>query len=289
MAKQKSNFLGVERKDLTSIFVDTKFTILFLLLIFGSVVLGCKMFSRYANPGGVIFTVEIQTNEPNRNEIIERAMKTVESRLNHIGADGEVERVAGRDSQIAVKIYHPSDIERLKRFLLTTYQLELKKVISRSSPAPIETYHSAEAAKSVATNEQEVLPYVERDENIAGEINPRAFVIVEKAAIINGEDIRDASAVAKIGDPASFSISFTLRPDAAVKFGDWTEKNIGSYIAIVLDKQVISAPYIKSRIDGEGQIDGRFTREPAEDIALSLKSGYLPAQMKIIKEETFAK
>ena len=71
-----------------------------------------------------------------------------------------------------------------------------------------------------------------------------------------------------------------MKPNGAVKFGDWTSKNIGAYMAVVLNDQVKSAPYIKSRIDDQGQIDGRFTKSSADDLVLTLKSGALPAKIE---------
>jgi len=128
--------------------------------------------------------------------------------------------------------------------------------------------------------EQEVLPYSE-----IGNFEQQQFVIVEKTAVITGEDIRDASAYAITeGD---YTIMFTLKPESAAKFGDWTSRNVGNYLAIVLDKKVISAPVIRGQIFENGQIDGRFTRESAQDIALALRSGYLPATMKLLEEKTF--
>ena len=84
--------------------------------------------------------------------------------------------------------------------------------------------------------------------------------------------------------PDDNSISFSLKPQAAVKFGDWTGQNIGNYMAVVLDNKAQSIAYIKSQISDSGQIDGRFSKAMAEDIALSLKSGYLPATLRIVQE-----
>ena len=64
-------------------------------------------------------------------------------------------------------------------------------------------------------------------------------------------------------------------------------RNIGKYLAIVLNDEVKSAPIIKGQIFDSGQIDGRFTKAAAEDLALILKSGYLPATLTLIDESGF--
>ena len=72
-----------------------------------------------------------------------------------------------------------------------------------------------------------------------------------------------------------------------MKFGDWTGKNINNYLAVVLDKKVQSAAFIRGQIFDSGQISDMFTKASAEDIALSLKSGYLPATMTVLEERQF--
>jgi preprotein translocase subunit SecD len=256
---------------------NSKYLALLLLLCVCS---SCKTFSRLTNKGGIDYTVEIQTEEPNQEEIVGRTVKVLQNKLNAVGLDGEVSRAADKPNQISVKLYGTNDAERIKKFLFTTYRLELKKAITLTSFP--QQYPTKEAAEKAATKEQEVLPYSEIDES-----RPPQYVIVEKKAVIDGEDIRDASAYQGKGSTGDYQILFSLKPESAAKFGDWTGKNIGQYLAIVLDKKVLSIPYIRGQIFDQGTIEGRFTKESAEDIALSLRSGYLPATMKILEEKPF--
>lgn len=260
----------------------TKFPALIAIFCIGLTVLGCQNFSRLFKKGGTIFTVEIETDEPNREEIIERAVKVTQNKINVVGLDGEVTRIPEKANQISVKIYAAEDPEKIKKFLFTTYRLELKKVISPPSPSPLQTFPTKEAAEQIASADQEVLPFSEKDTS-----SPPSFIIVEKKAIVTGDDVRDASAIETSGSLYDYSIAFSLKPEGAAKFGEWTGKNINNYLAIVLDKKVQSAPFIKSQIFDSGTIDGSFTKRSAEDIALTLKSGYLPATMKLLEEKTF--
>jgi preprotein translocase subunit SecD len=79
------------------------------------------------------------------------------------------------------------------------------------------------------------------------------------------------------------AISFTLRSDAAARFGRTTRENIGRQLAIILDNQVVSAPVIESQINAEGRITGRFTQQEATDLALVLRSGALPASLSYLE------
>lgn len=256
---------------------NSKHLVLFFLLL--CVVFGCKTFSRLTNKGGIVYTVEIQTDEPNRDEVVERAVKVTRSRMNALGADGEVGRIPDQPNQISVKLYGAlNDPERIKKFLFTTNQLELKKVAGSN----LQTFPTKEVAEQTAAKDQEVLPYSEIEV-----VPSQKFIIVEKKAVITGEDIRDASAFPVSGNAGNYQISFTLKSESAAKFGDWTGKNVGQYLAIVLDKKVLSAPVIRGQIFDNGQIEGSFTRASAEDLALSLNSGYLPATMKLLEEKPF--
>jgi preprotein translocase subunit SecD len=259
----------------------SKLLCLALIFSFGLIGLSCRKLARLQRSGGMAFTVEIETDAANRDAIVEQAIRITEKKLEAIETDGEVARIPGADNRISVKIYEPRDLEKLKKFLFTSYRLELKKIVSTPYPAPVETYTSEESARQKAIKDQEVLPYPER-----GNSALQRFVIVEKDPIVTGEDVRTAKAYSKSGANRDFSIGFALKPEGAVKLAQWTRKNINSYIAVILDGEVQSAAFIKSEITDSGEISGRFTKEEAENIALSLQSGYLPATMKVIEEKT---
>ncbi len=79
-------------------------------------------------------------------------------------------------------------------------------------------------------------------------------------------------------------ISFTLKGNGPKIFGDFTTANVGKYLAIVLDKKVISAPVINSAItQGSGIIEGNFTIDSANNLAIQLKYGALPIPLKIVE------
>jgi preprotein translocase subunit SecD len=84
-----------------------------------------------------------------------------------------------------------------------------------------------------------------------------------------------------------YQISFTLKGDATKIFGDYTSTHVNQYLAIVLDKQVISAPRIDGPIpDGQGVITGSFTAESANNLAVQLRYGSLPVPVKVVESRT---
>ena len=98
--------------------------------------------------------------------------------------------------------------------------------------------------------------------------------------IMTGRDLESADVgIDELGNP---EIRFKLKPSGAKIFADYTASHIGSVLAIVLDKKVISAPTIQSAIpDGSGRITGRFTLEQARSIAVQLRYGSLPVPLKV--------
>jgi len=109
------------------------------------------------------------------------------------------------------------------------------------------------------------------------------WVVIDSTPIIEGRDLRTAAAVPDYGGK-DYQITFTLKPDAATKFGAWTAANINQYIGVVLNDEVKSIVFIRSQIFDTGQINGQFTKEMAEDLAQILMSGPLPAAIKIVEE-----
>ena len=84
-----------------------------------------------------------------------------------------------------------------------------------------------------------------------------------------------------------YQISFSLKPDGAKLFAEYTASHVGQYLAIVLDKKVISAPRIQSAIKGgQGVITGKFTYESANNLAIQLRYGSLPIPLKIVESRT---
>jgi preprotein translocase subunit SecD len=107
---------------------------------------------------------------------------------------------------------------------------------------------------------------------------------VTKSSPITGNDLKNSRrSQNRFGEAA---VEFTLSADAGRRFQELTRKYQGQLLAIVLDRKIISAPRINAVIAEQGIIEGNFTLESAEDLALKLRSGALPAGMEILEERT---
>ncbi len=230
-----------------------------------------------------------------KNQAVDQAMKIVDGRINQFGVKEPTLQRHGAESagQILLQMPGVDDPERIKRIIGAESKLELMKIVGPPNPSPVQTFPTEEAAKQSvggATNRR-VIPYAERETTPppAGqtpENKPKQFVVVEYPSVVSGDQLRDANAVSRTGNEGDYQISFALKPAGAAKFGDWTSKNIGNYMGVVLNGEVKSAAYIKSRIDDQGEISGQFTKSTADDLALTLRSGALPAEIEYQEERT---
>jgi preprotein translocase subunit SecD len=234
------------------------------------------------------------------DQATKQAMTIIDSRINAVGvAEPTLQEHGGQGShQILLQMPGIQDPERLKKLLIIESRLELMKVVGPSNPSPLQTYATEEEAKAslggqVPSNRR-VLPYAERDEptaagNAPAQPNPnqpKRWVVVETPAVVDGSELRSAEALSRTGNDSNYEINFTLKPAGAEKFGAWTGANVGAYMAVVLNGEVKSAPYIKSQITDSGQITGSYTKQSAEDMALTLRSGALPARLVYLEERT---
>ena len=232
-----------------------------------------------------------------KDQAVDQALKIIDSRLNGTGVKEPTLQRHGAQSagQILLQMPGVDDPERIKKMLGDQAELFLMKIVSPPNPAPVQTYPTEEAAKqslggTVPPNRR-ILPYADRDATTTStpqdqQDKPKQYVVVEYPPVVDGSELRDANAVSRTGNDSDYQISFSFKPAGAQKFGDWTGKNIGNYMGVVLNGEVKSAAYIKSQIFDSGEISGQFIKSTADDLALTLRSGALPAKIEYQEERT---
>lgn len=230
-----------------------------------------------------------------------QALQIIESRINALGVTEPTLQTHGSQNshQILLQMPGVTDPERVKKLLAGESRLEMVHIVSPPSPSPSQTYATREEAiaslnsgGTVPANRR-VLEYTERmDLSTEAKDNqtqqkPVKWVVVESPSIIDGSELRNASGVPSRGGGANdYEIQFSLKKGGADKFGAWTGSHINEYMGVVLNDQVKSIAFIKSQIFDSGEISGRFTKESADDLALTLRSGALPAPIEYLEERT---
>jgi len=229
-----------------------------------------QSYDRDARGGGTyVFTMRTNVAKIRREEAVTQAVQTLERRVNELGvAEPWVGPYGTAGDEIMVQLPGLKDPARAKAIMGKTAMLELKLV--ESGPVSDE--------KMLQTNGQvpAEMQIVRESSTNPSDPTPK-FYLVKKTASINGNDVRNARAtIDQYNLPA---VSFTLSNEGAAKFGDVTAANIGKQLAIILDSQIVSAPVIQGVITRDGEITGQFTQQEAQDLALVLRSGALPATL----------
>ena len=222
---------------------------------------------------------------------VEQALKIIDGRINKFGVTEPTLQRQGSSNlhQILLQMPGVEDPERVKNLIGSESHLYLMKVADNSDPSrPFPTKEAAvQALGGTIPPNRVVLPYAEREPNTKdAQANkaPDKWLILETPAVVDGSELRDASPTSRTG--SDYNIDFHLKPVGAQAFGEWTGKSVGKYLAIVLNDEVKSAPVIRGQIFDQGQIEGKFTKETADDLALTLKSGALPAPIEYTEERT---
>ena len=217
---------------------------------------------------GDILTVTLSEAERAATDerTVRQSLEIIRRRVDEVGTREPTIQRQGRQ-RIIVQVPGLGSAAELKALLGTPAKLEFKPVVRRTADAG--------AIPGVGN---QVLPSVDPRED-------GTFYIVERAAVVTGEELVDAQpSFDQNGLPA---VSFRFNPSGARKFGDYTAENVGSPFAIILDGEVISAPVIQSHIPGgSGIITGSFTVEASTDLAVLLRAGALPAGLDILEERT---
>ena len=229
-------------------------------------------FERIAESGRFLFRMQTSATAQLREETMQQALETIERRVNELGvAEPVIARYTERD-QILVQLPGVSDVAGAKKVIRSTAQLRLLLV----DQGPFATREAAlQAYGDRLPADLDILP----GRGEAGADPP--FYVVRRVAAITGNDLRTARAsVDEYNRPA---VAFTLKQDAAQRFGTFTEHNVGRPMATVLDDRVQSVATIVSRIDSQGQIVG-VTREDMIEQVINLRSGALPADLEYVAE-----
>jgi preprotein translocase subunit SecD len=262
-------------------------TVALVLLVGGGVVVAAFLVYRDSAPLVWHLTLALDPATPDLAGKVDQTVRVIEMRLDALGVKYQVSPLS--DGRIKVGLPSLPDPERYKAVIIDPGKLELVHVVSPPSPMVVQNYATKEEGIASLNNggsipsNRRVLPYTERDGPDSA--TAARWVVVESPAIVDGGDLRNASAAPSGSDKESYAIHFSLRPEGADKFGKWTGANQNHYLGVVLNDQVKSIAYIKGQISDQGEITGRFTRQQAEDLALTLKSGSLPVPVKLVAED----
>jgi preprotein translocase subunit SecD len=225
-----------------------------------------------ADEGGGLIRLRVSDAAMNERirQSVDQSIQIIERRVNELGTVEPSIQRQGAD-RILVQVPGLQDPSRLKELLGKTAKLTFRLVDLSMNPQEA-------VQQGRAPPDSDIL--------YEGKGNQRVPVLVQKQIMVSGEDLTDAQPGfdQRTSEPI---VTFRFNTSGGRKFAQVTQENVGRPFAIVLDNEVISAPVIREPIlGGSGQISGNFTVQGANDLAILLRAGALPAPLTIIEERT---
>ena len=215
-----------------------------------------------------------------KNRAVTQAIETIRNRIDALGVNEPVIQEHGLGAyQILVQLPGVDDPARVKEIMQSTAMLEIKQSLG----GPYSSEEQALQDKGGVLPPDAVLmpgkTSATRD-NEGGE----SWYLISRASAVTGRDLRTAEGSRdENGQPA---VRFILTGDGGRKFYSFTSAHVGDYLAVVLDNKVQEVAVIKEPIRDTGIINGRFTEQQVQDLAMTLRSGALPAGIKYLEERT---
>lgn len=222
--------------------------------------------------GSLLVTMKPANVSDLKHQAVTRSIETIRSRVDALGVSEPVIQEHGLgDYQIMVQLPGIDDPIRVRQIMQETGMLEFRLVLG----GPYTTRGEA------GTNAASLGGVVMEDRTgKAGE----GFYVLSRTAAVSGEDIR--SATPAMSEAGLQRVDFTLKVDAGKRFGRFTEANIEKPMAVILNNTVREVANIKGKIEDQGYIEGKFSRQEVQDLSKMLESGALPASIRYLEDRT---
>ncbi|MBA8667475.1 protein translocase subunit SecD [Holosporaceae bacterium 'Namur'] len=206
-----------------------------------------------------------------KNNLMAQTQEIIRRRIDETGTK-EVDLQMQGDNQILLQVPGLENPEQIKRLLGQTAKLSFHLVD--------DSVRLSDAANGKVPYGSKLLPLDTKERGNFG----KSVLVVKSRAALSGDMLTDAQTTVNNG---SAVVHFKLTGVGSKIFADLTSKNTGKLLAIVLDGKIISAPGIREPIlGGSGTISGNFSIQSANELALLLRAGALPAPINIVEERT---
>lgn len=205
-------------------------------------------------------------------QAMDTAVEVVRKRIDALGTK-EPTIIRSGPTRIVVQVPGLQDPQALKNLLGQTAKLEFKLVDTAALPSDV--------AQGIAPAGSEIVPFISPAEG-----GGASAIAVKRLGGIRGDQLTNAQQTnnQQTNEPV---VNITFNTEGGAKFAKLTTQNTGKQFAIILDGKVLSAPTINEPIlGGSAIISGRFTAESANALAISLRSGALPVDLKVVEERT---
>jgi len=238
----------------------------------------------------LVFALRPDEAERIKKAAIGQALETIRNRIDQFGVAEPLIQQQGL-RQIVVQLPGVKDPGRAKALIKNTALLEFKMLdedqkVARELPSRVPAGKEEDVLKEFGPQvppDDEIL-FERNVDKETGRVTKTPFLI-KKRAVLTGDVLTDARVA--IGEFQNAYVSINFDSTGAKLFERITAENVKKRMAIILDNTIYSAPVIQERIGGgRAQITGSFTTEEANDLAIVLRAGALPAPVKVIQDLT---
>jgi preprotein translocase subunit SecD len=210
---------------------------------------------------------------------VQQAIETIRDRVDTLGVSEPVIQEYGLgDNQIQVELPGIDDLDRVKSIIQSTARLEIHAVVG----GPFKDEQTALASVGSALPPDEMLKH--GSGALTGSDSDSVYVL-KRVSVVAGSDFRSA-------DPGTDSntgqrtVRFTLTNEAGDRFYDYTSKNVGRSMAVVMGDRVKEVANIESAIRDSGEIRGSFSPDEVLILSKMLRTGALPASLNYLEDRT---
>jgi preprotein translocase subunit SecD len=238
--------------------------------------------------GGLQTLLEVPEGVKVQSQDLETARTILENRANALGVSEVIMQVAP-PRRIVAEFPGVSNPEEVVAALKQTGLLEFVELgdTRLAEGTVVQTDYLQDSTAQQPTTAASATPAATAAPGATPAADATPAAAAEKKiyhTIMTGAELQTALVQATAGN---YEISFELKSEGAKIFADYTSKNVGKILAIVLDKKVISAPSINSAIpSGSGVIQGGFTQASANALAVQLRYGSLPVPVQVAESRT---
>ena len=216
-----------------------------------------------------------------RKKAVQQAIETIRNRIDQLGVSEPVIQEHGLgDYQILVQLPGVDDPARVKEIMQSTAMLEIRQAVG----GPFPSEQAAMQANGGVLPPDTVLMKGSALHPQEGQENGEVYWLISRSSAVSGNDLRTADA--SHDENGRADVNFSLTGDGGRRFAAFTGSHVGDKLAVVLDNRVKSVATIQEQIHDQGRITGSFSPQETQDLALTLRSGALPAGIKYLQEVT---
>ena len=251
-----------------------------------------NLFTLSQNNGQYVFAIQPKGFEAKLQTSLKQAIRVLENRINGLGTTESTIQQQGAN-RISIQIPGLQDPDRVKNLLGSTAKLTFQLLCHDQAstanalpPPDCAAYPRKEDVDAALAAKMKADPTAKELTDAEKKALPQMWVQTAGLSTVDGADLTDAQPGfdTQTNTP---EVTFKFNQKGALRFGKLTAENVGKPFAIVLDGVVESDPVINTPIlGGSGQISGHFTIEQTNDLAITLRSGALPAKLVIAEEAT---